>query len=438
MKLNIFKKIAENIRDFSKRAKIILLIWTILNLALAITMIAGAGASFIATLVFFLIWEGAIYGYYVYKYNYRDNQKGGEWVDAIIFAVIAATVIRSMFIEAYKIPTPSMEKSLLVGDFLFVSKINYGPRVPMTPLSFPFAHNTMPVINTKAYLEWIKFPYYRLPGFQNVKRGDVVVFNWPAEELGRPVDKKDNYIKRCVGISGDSLKVIDGFVYINGKLNDKSNEHQFQYLIYTGKQGLSTKFAKDNGIISLALEQQAGDSMIYSARLTDELVDEIRKQYGVRKVRRIFTPTGSMNLYPSSKVHEWSIDNYGPIYIPRRGDVFELTDDNVDMYGKVITEYEGHELEKRGDKYFVDGVQADSYTIGMNYYFMMGDNRNNSLDSRAWGFVPEDHIVGKALFVWMSWGTKYEWGTDGSSRLPKMIPVGSDGIRWKRSFMGIK
>ena len=431
-------KIIENIRDFSKRAQIILLIWTILNLTLTLAMIIGGGSPIIGTFIFFLIWELAIYGYYLYKYNYRENHKGGEWVDAIIFAVIAATVIRSLFIEAYKIPTPSMEKSLLVGDFLFVSKVNYGARTPMTPLSFPFAHNTMPVINTKAYLEWIKLPYYRLPGFQNVKRGDVVVFNWPAETMGRPVDKKDNFIKRCVAVSGDSLEVIEGFVHINGEKQDIHPEHQFEYIIYTGPTGISSEWAKANNITSLILHKQDEKTKIYTAQLTDEKLEKLRSQFGVQRTIRSITSAGTRNVYPDSKFHDWSMDNYGPIYVPKKGDKIELTEENIKVYGYVITRYEGNELDDSKDNVLLNGNPADSYTFKMDYYFMMGDNRNNSADSRAWGFVPEDHIVGKAQFIWFSMGTKFDWGRDPADGLYKMLPVGSGPVRWKRIFKPIK
>lgn len=431
-------KIIENIRDFSKRAQIILLIWTILNLTLTLAMIIGGGSPIIGTFIFFLIWELAIYGYYLYKYNYRENHKGGEWVDAIIFAVIAATVIRSLFIEAYKIPTPSMEKSLLVGDFLFVSKVNYGARTPMTPLSFPFAHNTMPVINTKAYLEWIKLPYYRLPGFQNVKRGDVVVFNWPAETMGRPVDKKDNFIKRCVAVSGDSLEVIEGFVHINGEKQDIHPEHQFEYIIYTGPTGISSEWAKANNITSLILHKQDEKTKIYTAQLTDEKLEKLKSQFGVQRTIRSITSAGTRNVYPDSKFHDWSMDNYGPIYVPKKGDKIELTEENIKVYGYVITRYEGNELDDSKDNVLLNGNPADSYTFKMDYYFMMGDNRNNSADSRAWGFVPEDHIVGKAQFIWFSMGTKFDWGRDPADGLYKMLPVGSGPVRWKRIFKPIK
>lgn len=432
-------KIIENIRDFSKRAKIVLLIWTILNLALCLAMIIGGGAPVFGTLVFFLIWEAAIYGYYLYKFNYRENHKGGEWVDAIIFAVIAATVIRSLFIEAYKIPTPSMEKSLLVGDFLFVSKVAYGARTPMTPLSFPFAHNTMPVINTKAYLEWIKLPYYRLPGFTKIKRGDVVVFNWPAESKDRPVDKKDNFIKRCVAISGDSIAVVDGYVFVNGVKQDVHPEHQFEYIIYTGPAGISTEWARKNEINSLILREADQDgSMVYTAQLTDKKLEMLKSQFGVQRVIRSITTPMSGSVYPDSKFHDWSMDNYGPIYVPKKGDVIALNSENVNIYAYAITEFEGNELDERDGRFLLNGKPAESYTFKMNYYFMMGDNRNNSLDSRAWGFVPEDHVVGKAKFIWFSVGTRFEWRKDPGDGQPKMMPAGRGKIRWSRIFKPIR
>ena len=200
----------DTFKEFRTRTKVVLIVWTVLNLLILGILLFGAKAPVVGSIIFFVIWELAVWGYYVYRYNFRHLHRVGEWVDAIMFAVIAATVIRSMFIELYQIPTSSMEKSLLVGDFLFVNKMSYGTRLTMTPLSFPFAHHTMPWINTKAYSEAIKFPYYRLPGFGKIKNGDVVVFNWPDERLDRPLDKKENYIKRCVAIPGDSISVKRG------------------------------------------------------------------------------------------------------------------------------------------------------------------------------------------------------------------------------------
>lgn len=410
--------------SFKPRTQWVIGIWTVCNLLLLLVLLFGAKANIIAALVFFLIWQAAIWFYYVYKYNYKDQHRYGEWVDAIGFAVIAATVIRSLFIEAYQIPTSSMEKSLLVGDFLFVSKVNYGARLPMTPLSFPFAHHTIPYLNSKAYLEWMKLPYYRLFGFQNIKNNDVVVFNYPDERDGRPVDKKENYIKRCVGIAGDTLSVINGTVYINGKESVTPKKRQFEYEVFTNGQGIPKKYLDE-----LDITDYYADTMMYYMHLTDETREKLRRHPSVVGVDTNLHARGDNrvgNIYPYQMNDVWSRDFYGPIYIPRAGDKIELTDKNFFIYERVIKVYEGNEdFEKRGSDYYLAGKKVTHYTFKMNYYWMMGDNRHNSADSRFWGFVPEDHVVGKALFVWLS--IKHD-----------PITKKFKSIRWSRIFMGIE
>ncbi|MCX6291702.1 MAG: signal peptidase I [Bacteroidetes bacterium] len=344
-----------------------------------------------------------------------------EWVDAIIFAVIAATIIRTFFIEAYTIPTPSMEKSLLVGDFLFVSKISYGARIPMTPLSFPFAHHTMPLVGGKSYLEWIKVGYHRLPGFSKIKNNDVVVFNWPAENEGRPVDKKENYIKRCIGIPGDTIKIIDRNVYINSKLADLPEKSQFHYHVKTDGSGFSETAAKRLDLNDVQVASPEGDFII---NMTGKSSKEIKDFGNVKLVEPLIDPKGNYEdyIFPFDKAFRWNYDNFGPLWIPKTGMTIKIDSSNIALYRKAIGEYEGNKLEQRDGKIFINEKEATEYTFKMNYYFMMGDNRHNSADSRFWGFVPEDHIVGKAVFIWMSWDSE-------GSFLGK--------VRWNRLFHSI-
>ena len=345
-----------------------------------------------------------------------------EWADAILFAVVAATLIRTLFIEAYTIPTESMERSLLVGDFLFVSKVNYGARTPMTPIAFPFAHHTMPIINTKAYWDGVKLPYYRLPGLSNVKKGDVVVFNWPMEAdspLYRPVDKRENYIKRCQGTPGDTLSIVDAQVFVNGKANPNPPESQINYEVQTNGTQVNPMLLDD---LHISMSE-------YSPyfTMTKESAAKLKGFGNITVMKPHITPKNEMGdggeVFPSDKHYsKWNQDNYGPIIIPKKGWTVKLDSLSLPFYKRAITVYEGNKLEMKGNDVYINGTKADTYTFKRNYYWMMGDNRHNSLDSRFWGFVPEDHIVGKALFVWMSWDTN-------GSFLNK--------IRWSRLFMGI-
>ena len=366
------------------------------------------------------------------KYTHPDKQKrpvkstGREWADAIIFAVFAATFIRLFAIEAYTIPTSSMEKSLLIGDFLFVSKMSYGPRTPNTPLAFPFAHHTIPVINTKAYLEWIKLPYYRITGFGEIENNDVVVFNYPMESF-RPVDKRENYIKRCVGIAGDELEVKQGVLYINGEEAYRPENMQHSYNVKTDGTGFNKRVLRKLDITEGGRVSNSGD---FSLTMTDEAADKIASYNNVSKVERSVSEPGSYAeyIFPNSDPElestgnnkfYWNVDNFGAINIPKSGETVELTTKNLPIYERLIGFYEGNDLKIEEDKIYINGKPATSYTFKMNYYFMMGDNRHNSADSRFWGFVPEDHIVGKASMVWFS-KSAYK------------------GIRWERLFNVIK
>lgn len=345
------------------------------------------------------------------------KSKTREWIDAIVFAVIAATLIRTFLIEAFTIPTPSMEKSLLVGDFLFVSKINYGARTPITPLAFPFAHQEMPIIGGKAYSEWIKLPYYRLPGFSKIKNDDIVVFNYPMED-DRPIDKQTHYIKRCIGIPGDTLSIKNQMVFINGKAAKMPEEGMFIYEITTDGSSLNAMTLSKMGI------NEGGPGFMpgqYRYFLTDEMAEKIKSFANVKSVTRIAQPEGLYEdfIFPHDPKLQWNLDNYGPVYIPKKGSTVKLDSMNIAIYRRAITKYENNELKEENGKFFINGKETDEYTFKQDYFWMMGDNRHNSADSRFWGFVPEDHIVGKAVFIWMSWDKN-------GSFLNK--------IRWKRLF----
>jgi signal peptidase I len=346
---------------------------------------------------------------------------GREWADAVIFAVVAATLIRSLFLEAYTIPTASMEKSLLVGDFLFVSKLNYGPRIPMTPIAFPFAHHTMPITGTKAYWDGIKLDYYRLPGLSEIKRKDVVVFNWPMEAdspFYRPVDKRENYIKRCIGIAGDTIKIINAQVYINGTVSEVPQFGQTDYLVKSDGTDFNPQTLQE-----LNIDAQAISSDEYYFTMTSEQAAKVKSWTNVKSVTPQIGLAGDYHsqIFPDA-AHKFNEDNFGPIIIPKKGWTVQLNDDNFSTYKRAIEVYEGNDVQRKGSDILINGKRSNSYTFKMNYYWMMGDNRHNSLDSRFWGFVPEDHIVGKALFVWMSWDTN---------------ALFLNKIRWSRLFMGI-
>lgn len=436
----------ETFRDFRTRTKVVIIVWTVLNLFLLGILLFAAKAPVVGSIIFFLIWELAIWGYYVYRYNYREHHRIGEWVDAIMFAVIAATVIRSMFIELYQIPTSSMEKSLLVGDFLFVNKMSYGTRLTMTPLSFPFAHHTLPRTNRKAYLEAIKFPYYRLPGFGKIKNGDVVVFNWPDERVGRPVDKKENYIKRCVAIPGDTLQVIDGVVHINGVAEDIPPQRQYAYEVKTNGGDLGKKFYEEHDITDKETGQMGNDAgnLIHRMQLTDENYQAVKEHTRVISIDTMIHERGQNDgaLFPYNKQHVWSRDFYGPLYIPKKGVTVKLDSEAYARYERLIKVYEHHDdFVMRNGKFYMGDDEITEYTFEMDYYFMMGDNRHYSYDSRFWGFVPEDHVVGKAWFILWSIRQNIEKvpERDPDTQQMRMTDKRSiDGLRWNRFFKAIK
>jgi signal peptidase I len=334
-----------------------------------------------------------------------------EWFDSILFAVVAATLIRWLFFEAFTIPTPSMENSLLVGDFLFVSKLHYGTRTPKTPLQVPLTHQTIWGTNIPSYTDAIQLPQYRLPGFSDVKRGDVVVFNYPPE-LQHPVDLKTNYIKRCMGLPGDKLEVRDLQVFANGTAVENPVRMENEYFVATTTAVNEEKVFKENGVSEYNAYSESfndtipsNDQMGYLIFTTVEIAAKLKTYDFVKNITLVKSSKdiSEPSLYPNSSLFKWNRDNYGPVTVPAKGMTVQLTPENVAMYGPVIKNYEENEdvvLDEKSVK--VAGKAITSYTFKQDYYFMMGDNRHNSADSRYWGFVPMDHIVGKAVFVWMS------------------------------------
>jgi len=366
----------------------------------------------------------------------------GDWANSVLFAVVAATLIRATTFEAYTIPTSSMEKSLMVGDFLFVSKIHYGVRVPMTPISFPMVHNTLPFSQIQSYFTHPKIPYIRLPKIHPVKRGESVVFNYPMETSS--IDKKTNYVKRCVGIPGDTISIKDRVLFIGDapfQFPDRANP-QYKYYVQTNGQAFNPTALKKNFDINYLNESDyrkdpsgqdvyALTQVDYLVFISDSALENFEKLTNVTAVWPITEPKNgvempeewpeilkklsehnftnpSNQLFPDIGSHSelpfgYSWDNYGPLYVPKAGDKIELNQNNFYAYNRIIEIYEGNEVSASNGIYTINGEGATHYTFKQNYYWMMGDNRHNSQDSRYWGFVPEDHIVGKPVFIWMSW-----------------------------------
>ena len=374
-----------------------------------------------------LFWETLNYKFWK-KREKKPKKKKSEvrsWIDAIGFAVIAATLLRTFLIEAYTIPTSSMEKSMLIGDFLFVSKVAYGPRVPMTPIAFPLVHHTMPIGNGKSYTEAVQLPYHRMKGLGEIKRNDCVVFNWPAETLGRPVDKKENYVKRCVGVPGDKIELIDAQLMVNDAPQEEPEgmKKQWHYNVSTKGTGLNPNILYEKYDIT---EGGYGrNKNEYNLTLTNESRDAIQNFTNVTSVKRQYEKGGiyADYIFPHDKNFKWNVDNFGPITVPAAGETVSITTENLSIYKDIIERYENNKLEVVAGEIYINDKVATTYTFAMDYFWMMGDNRHNSADSRFWGFVPENHIVGKALFVWMSWDKNAK---------------GLNKIRWNRLFSSVK
>jgi signal peptidase I len=362
----------------------------------------------------------------------KPVSKGREWLNSITFAVIAATLIRWTTVEAFVIPTPSMEDTALVGDFLFVSKFHYGTRTTTTPLQVPLTHQKIWGTNIPSYVRWIELEPFRLPGITHVKKNDVVVFNVPRVEqnegVEHPITLKNNYVKRCIGVGGDVVEVRERQVYVNGELFANAKEMKYSYIVIA-KEQISEKNLRRLGFDYddyYYLGTNSNDKAVYRILLTEEQLSNIRSVNYIESATldrsRSEMPEG--DIFPTSPYSQWNGDNYGPITIPRKGMTIVVNDSTMDFYGQAIRLDEHHNsVDTSNGRLIIDGKEYKEYTFGQDYYFMMGDSRNNSLDSRYWGFVPGDHIVGKALFVWMS--------IDQEADL-------FNKIRWKRLFSRIK
>ena len=391
-----------------------------------------------------------------WKKEYKEGEKRNvilDWIDAIIFAVVVVTFINTFFFQAFKIPSSSMESSLYTGDHLFVSKLAYGPKLPQTPLTIPFTHNVN--AGRESYSTAVQNDYKRLKGFGHVKTGDYVVFGFPhgdtvlvrepaadyytyVRTLGRdytirnygpiivrPSDKKDHYVKRCVAVAGDTLTIKDGQVYVNSQPQENWPGVQNSYRVVTDGKRINQKNLEKLGINIRELWFHPELPGYPEMPLTAEMLEKVKSYANVVSVTRNVDayppdyPDSDATIFPFSPDYQWTRDNFGPLWIPAKGVEVELTVENLPLYQRIITSYEGNELEVKDGRIFINSEEVHSYTFQQDYYFMMGDNRHNSLDSRYWGFVPEDHIVGKPAVVWLS--------IDGNRKFP-------NNIRWRRFF----
>ncbi|MBD3862492.1 signal peptidase I [Olleya marilimosa] len=419
--------------------------------------------------------------HHVKERSLQPRTELGDWVSSILFAVVAATIVHTYFIQPFVIPTSSLEKTLLVGDFLFVSKVHYGARTPETTIALPMIHDAIPGTSTPSYFKFPQLPKFRFPAFQSIKRNDIVVFNWPVDTLVdinnenggvryKPVDKKTNYVKRCVGLPGDTLSIKEGYVYINGKKNELPDRAKLQFFykvilndvsaesIYQ-KYGITEKYEryvfktsannwnkaefqnylKVKKIGTEVLKQDSTEVRFLSnldqksfdllkleiaekalyVNLTEDLANIMTSDPDVLTVTKDLSNSTTENIFPKSQGYTWNRDFFGPIYIPEAGKTIALNLDNLPLYKRAITAYEGNTLKVKGNQILINDKVVDSYTFTEDYYWMMGDNRHNSQDARMWGFVPFDHVVGKPVLVWMSWDSNAK---------------GINKIRWNRLF----
>lgn len=390
-------------------------------------------------------------GLYIFYVNYtqeltyhadRDLKaptKAMDTLGSLAFAIIVATFVHTYFIQPYVIPTSSLEKSLLIGDFLFVSKFNYGARTPMTPIAAPMVHDSIPLVGTLSYTKKPQLPYFRFPELEKIKNNDIVVFNWPRDTLDnmynpsnrridKPIDKKTNYVKRCVGIAGDSLEIKDGIVFINGKelILPERAKPQYSYNVAFDRSKINIDYiiSELNITDGVGLTSRDSDTLYFSA-LTYESAERLKNFPGILNVKRNIRKGAEDGTFPDFKdgrpstTRDWNGDNFGPIYIPEAGKTVTLNKETLPLYKIIITEYEGNTLEVNGDQIKINGQVTNQYTFKQDYYWMMGDNRHNSLDARYFGYTPEDHIVGKPVFIWMSWNSNGK---------------GINKIRWERLF----
>jgi len=401
---------------------------------------------------------------YIKDRDIMPKSSNGEWVSSILFAIVAATLVHTYFMQPFTIPTSSLEKTLLVGDYLFVSKFHYGARTPITTIATPMLHDQIPVINKKSYSSWPELPYFRLPGFQKIKNNDIVVFSWPVDTLTviedtrskaiyKPVDKKSNYVKRCVGIAGDSLEVKNGYVYINGVQNvlpDRARL-QFSYVIIAKEKLVTNDITPNRGFITpkpfvydryeisdITYYDQSSQpgSYLHVAHMTDEAYEKLKNNALVLQITKQVFPAneGKTGTFPLTGDQEWSVDNFGPIYIPKKGATVALTPESVPLYERIIEVYEGSEfgidniLTIEGTVVSLNGQPTTEYTFKQDYYWMMGDNRHNSQDARSWGYVPYTHVMGKPVMVWFSLDANKQGGFFQRIRWDRMFTtVGGNG-----------
>lgn len=423
---------------------IILLFLPIVNLIMLPVVWVETARSFGKNTTLDTVLAAVTLGFYNYYLNYiadvnyiedrslLPNTSGGDWLSSILFAIVAATIVHTYFMQPFTIPSSSLEKSLLVGDFLFVSKFHYGARVPMTTVGAPMVHDTIPVLNKKSYLfndhfeerkmSWknkLQLPYLRFPGFEKIDRNEIVVFNQPADTLKdmnvfkpdrnyyKPIDKKTNLVKRCVGVAGDSLEVRDGYVYINGKKNELPDRAhlQFSYLVQPKTNTFNPNFIKDRYDITDGFGIMNSQNTYYFSAISDEALSRFKNHPNVASITPNKQEKGvrDSDIFPHDPNYNWNVDFFGPLYIPEEGKTIDINLEVLPLYKRVITEYEGNTLQVKGNQILINGEVTDTYTFKQNYYWMMGDNRHNSIDARRWGFVPFNHVIGKPVFIWMSW-----------------------------------